>query len=214
MNGDWVPILGYMASGLVLATFCMNTMIPLRVTAIVSNVVFFSYGALAGLYPVMVLHVILFPLNIYKLYQLKQMTKRLHQAERADLPIDDLMPFLREVRRKAGDMLFHQGDLAQGLYYIAKGSVDIVEVGVTCQAGNVIGEMGIFSTSRHRTASARCREDCLLYELSATKAKELYFQNPAFGFGVLSLIVNRLIENVEHASQTDIANPASHPEGR
>ena len=38
----WIDLLGYAASATVLATFCMNTMIPLRATAILSNILFAS----------------------------------------------------------------------------------------------------------------------------------------------------------------------------
>src|SRR5260221_388358 len=59
----WTDLLGYAASATVLATFCMNTMIPLRVTAILSNILFASFGFGAHIYPVMILHLILFPVN-------------------------------------------------------------------------------------------------------------------------------------------------------
>ena len=53
---SWVTLLGYAASATVLATFCMNTMIPLRVIALVSNVLFMAYGFADQLYPVLPLH--------------------------------------------------------------------------------------------------------------------------------------------------------------
>ncbi len=52
----WIDLLGYAASATVLATFCMDTMIPLRVTAILSNILFASFGFGAHIYPVMILH--------------------------------------------------------------------------------------------------------------------------------------------------------------
>jgi hypothetical protein len=41
----------------------MKTMIPLRMIGICSNCMFILYGSLDGLYPVLVLHLILLPLN-------------------------------------------------------------------------------------------------------------------------------------------------------
>jgi hypothetical protein len=58
---------GYLASLLVLATFCMRDMVSLRVVAIASNVAFISYGALAGISPVLLLHVVLLPVNVLRL---------------------------------------------------------------------------------------------------------------------------------------------------
>jgi hypothetical protein len=37
---NWIEAAGYLASALVLATFCMKTMIPLRCAAVCSNVAF------------------------------------------------------------------------------------------------------------------------------------------------------------------------------
>lgn len=57
-------IFGYIASGLILAAFSRRTMIPLRILGISSNIAFITYGALAGLLPVLILHSILLPLHI------------------------------------------------------------------------------------------------------------------------------------------------------
>src|SRR6476619_2843064 len=63
---NWVEATGYLASALVLATFCMKTMIPLRCAAISSIIAFIVYGFYDGLYPVLVLHAILQPLNAWR----------------------------------------------------------------------------------------------------------------------------------------------------
>lgn len=60
---------GYLASLLVLATFCMRDMVALRLVAIISNVAFFAYGALAEIGPVLMLHFVLLPINIWRLIQ-------------------------------------------------------------------------------------------------------------------------------------------------
>ncbi|HEX4617888.1 MAG TPA: hypothetical protein VH230_18475 [Stellaceae bacterium] len=61
--------LGFLAAGLVLATFCMKRLVPLRAVAITSNVVFILYGYSAGIKPVLVLHLILLPVNVFRLLQ-------------------------------------------------------------------------------------------------------------------------------------------------
>lgn len=66
LNADW---LGWAASALVLATFCMRGMVALRLTAIASNLAFIAYGARAGIDPVLMLHVLLLPLNALRLAQ-------------------------------------------------------------------------------------------------------------------------------------------------
>ncbi len=66
----WIDLLGYAASATVLATFCMTTMIPLRIIALVSNILFTAFGAWAHIYPVMILHLILLPVNTVRLVQI------------------------------------------------------------------------------------------------------------------------------------------------
>jgi CRP/FNR family transcriptional regulator, cyclic AMP receptor protein len=65
MNGT--ESIGYLASALVLATFCMRDMVALRWMAIASNLAFITYGALADLGPVLVLHLLLLPVNVVRL---------------------------------------------------------------------------------------------------------------------------------------------------
>ena len=59
----------------------------------------------------------------------------------------------------------------------------------------ICGEIGVFARDQERTAKIVCRTDCRLYELSESKAKQLYFQDRSFGFAVLQLIITRLLEN-------------------
>ena len=66
---------GYAASAAVLATFCMSTMIALRIVALVSNVLFIAYGFVDHLYPVFMLHAILFPVNALRVVQLQHAPK-------------------------------------------------------------------------------------------------------------------------------------------
>ena len=66
---DATEAVGYLASALVLATFCMRDMVSLRWVAITSNLAFIAYGTLADLGPVLALHVVLLPVNVLRLAQ-------------------------------------------------------------------------------------------------------------------------------------------------
>ncbi len=63
---------GYLASALVLTTFCMASMRPLRLTAVASNLAFIFYAAVADIRPVLILHSILLPVNIFRLVQIQR----------------------------------------------------------------------------------------------------------------------------------------------
>jgi len=59
--------LGFFAASLVLATFCARTMVTLRMLAIGSNIAFIAYALAAGLWPILVLHLCMLPLNAHRL---------------------------------------------------------------------------------------------------------------------------------------------------
>jgi len=69
---------GYAASALVLATFCMKSMRWLRATAIASNIAFILYAFVTDMRPILILHSILLPVNLYRLTQIE-----LHRLRRA-----------------------------------------------------------------------------------------------------------------------------------
>jgi len=61
---------GYIASTMVLLTFMAKDMRLLRILGILSNIAFITYGVLAGLPPVLCLHLILLPVNVLRLHSL------------------------------------------------------------------------------------------------------------------------------------------------
>jgi len=70
----WLDLLGFAAGAAVLAGFCMNSIRHLRMAALASNVLFVLYGLFAHIYPVVILHVILLPINVRKLHRIKPET--------------------------------------------------------------------------------------------------------------------------------------------
>ncbi|HTM63049.1 MAG TPA: hypothetical protein VL360_00955 [Gammaproteobacteria bacterium] len=67
---EWVDVIGCMAAVLVALTFYMKSMVALRSIAIASNICFIAYAYYADpiLYPILYLHLFLFPLNSYRLF--------------------------------------------------------------------------------------------------------------------------------------------------
>jgi hypothetical protein len=197
-------MIGWAASAAVLATFCMNTMMPLRVLAIISNVLFCAFGAIAHIFPVLVLHAILLPVNVVRLVQVRRLVYGIQAEENADLSIQSLLPFMSRRTLKAGDVLVHKGDHADRMFYLMQGNAQIQELGKVIGPGALVGEIGVFARDRTRMATVVCTTDCEVYELSDVKAKELYFQNPAFGYGVLQIIIARLLENMNLSASSVI----------
>ena len=191
--------LGYLASGLVFVTFCMKTMIPLRIIAIGSNLAFISYSLVAGLLPILILHSVLLPVNVLRLYQMHELLKKISKAAGGDLALDGLLPFMSRRSFRRGEVLFRKGEFAHEMFYVVSGRVRIEEIDRSVAEGAVLGEISMFSPSMERTGTGVCETDGELLAMSDDKVKQLYYQNPEFGFSLVQLITKRLIENCEAA---------------
>jgi CRP/FNR family transcriptional regulator, cyclic AMP receptor protein len=206
MQDQWIELAGYSASALVVLTFYMKTMIPLRIVAIASNVAFMTYAFGEHLYPVFILHAILLPLNCVRLAQMRALIRTVRDASSAGLSMEWLAAFMRRRRRAKGEVLFRKGDPADELYVVLSGSLRLVELGVTVGPGNVLGEIGIFAPTHQRMDTAICETDVELGAISHDKVRELYHQNRTFGFYLIGLIARRLLE--DYAMRRD-ATPAA-----
>jgi hypothetical protein len=81
MSGIVTDLLGYAASIAVPATFLMPTMLPLRLVAIMSNVLFVMYGCAAHIRPVMFLHISLLPINVARLLTMRDCGTAWHRLD-------------------------------------------------------------------------------------------------------------------------------------
>ncbi len=195
ISGHWIDIIGYIASIFVAATFYMKTIIPLRIFAIISNIFFVTYGFFGALYPVLILHIFLFPLNIFRLVQMKRLIKDVQQAMDDDGAMKPLIPYMSKSYFEEGDVLFRKGDKADKMYYIASGSVKLTDLDISVSSGQILGEMGIFSPFRERTDTAVCESRLEIFTIDEDKIKQLYYQNPTFGFYLIKLLTKRFIAN-------------------
>ena len=193
----WAELAGYTASLLVFATFCMKTLIPLRLVAIASNVAFIVYGAMENLLPILVLHCALLPLNSLRTYEQIVALRRVRKAARDKAEVSALVPFMKRVPMTEGTWLFRRGDPASSIYFVAQGRVHIPELGKDLEEGTLLGEIGPFTDRRSRTASAVCATDCDIFMISEDDMVRLCYQDGAFGYFLTKLIASRLVENLD-----------------
>jgi CRP-like cAMP-binding protein len=95
-----------------------------------------------------------------------------------------------------GDVLFRKGDQANEMFFTVSGKFRVIELGVDLPPGHIVGEMGLLAPENRRTASVECLEDGQVLTITYDKVRELYFQNPSFGFYFLRLTTERLMQNV------------------
>lgn len=202
---SWVAAIGYLASALVFATFCMRTMIPLRVAAICSNVAFITYGHVGGIYPVMILHCLLLPMNLWRTREMMMLVGKVRAAAEGGGALDWLLPYMKHRRCAAGEVLFRKEDAADRMFVVLKGEVVLEESGVRLGAGALLGEMALFSDAGRRTQTARCAEAAEFGWIGKAALAQLCYQNPAISFHLLGLVTNRLMENVARVEARDDA---------
>jgi cyclic nucleotide-binding protein len=193
---NYVPIIGFIAAGLVIATLSMRTMIPLRVVGIASNVAFFTYGILFQSYPTVMLHSILLPINIYRLREMLNLIKQVRAASKGDMSLDWIKPYMSKRSIAAGEILFRKGDEANHLYFVVSGRLHLREIDIDIPPGSMVGELGMLAPDRKRTQTLECTDTGSILEIAYDKIEELYYQNPKFGFYFLRLATARLFNDI------------------
>jgi hypothetical protein len=193
---DLANLLGLIGGVFYVASVTLRTMIPLRIAAIISNILFMGYGLLAKALPTFFMYAVLLPINVFRLYQIQQLVTRVKIASQGDLDMEWLKPFMTKKNFKAGDVLFHKGDVANAMYYTVTGKFLVKEFGVELPPGRVMGELGFLAPDNKRTATVECIEDGQVLFIIYDKVRELYFQDPDFGFYFLKLTSERLLQNI------------------
>jgi CRP/FNR family transcriptional regulator, cyclic AMP receptor protein len=195
-------VAGVLAAGLHVSSNLAKTIIPLRWLAVGSSVGFVIYGLVQPAWLVLALHATLLPVNVWRALEMVRLTRRVaRSAQSGDVTGVWLRPYMRTGKHKAGAVLFHKGDLADHLYFLAEGRIQLVELDRIIEPGRVFGEIAFFAPDGRRTNTARCLDACTILRIDETTFRQLYFQNPDFGFEVVRLITTRLsadVSRLEH----------------
>ncbi|MBF9059389.1 cyclic nucleotide-binding domain-containing protein [Rhodobacterales bacterium HKCCSP123] len=187
-----IDAIGFVAAGLVFLTFWMKTLMALRIVAIASNVAFATYGFIADLTPIVMLHMLLLPLNVFRTWEQLRLMKRVEAALSAPPQIETLLPHMTARPMTAGTVIFRKGDAADCLYYIDRGSVRIPEFGVVIPAGGLFGEVGLFNRSGTRTGTAVMETDGTLCEIDRPTIMRLCRTQPDFGLSLSRILADRI----------------------
>ena len=209
MSVDWIESIGWLASALTIVAYSVNTMVPLRILAIASSVSFGIYGLLVSSWPLVAMEACLLPINCYRLWQILTIRNRVQSVgDRDEGDFSIIKTYGKARRLSKGAQIFKQGDAVDQLFFIASGKVLIEEIDVVVEQGDIFGEIAFFTDAATRTASARCVEDALVYEMNRTQFMRLQFEDPSFGLSVMRTITRRLFENgslVHQRNQTSVS---------
>ena len=208
----WFDYVGYLGMSLGLLSMAMRTIIPLRIFAIAACFCLGTFALLREAWPTFIVNAVTIPVLGWRTHEMWMLTRRAAKAASTDLSIAWLLPFMQTRTLKAGQTLFRKGDDAADMFYVSEGRLRLVEHDVELGPGSVVGEIAMFSPSRKRTRTIEAATDVKLSSISETALKQLYYQNPHFGFYLIQLITHRLVANMEQLeAKVAAAAPSSAP---
>ena len=194
---DWIEAIGYLGALLTLMTYSMKQMIPLRIIGICTNCAMIAYGILEPVYPQLLVHTILLPLNAFRLREMLQLVAKVRMASRGDLNMEWLKPYMTRRAVQRGQILFRKGDVSTDMVYTITGRYRLNEISQDVGPGEVIGEIGLIAPENKRMLTFEAIEDGEVLTMGYSDVKQLYYQNPEFGFYLLQLISQRLFRDLE-----------------
>jgi CRP-like cAMP-binding protein len=178
------------------ATLMMRTIVPLRVIGIISIAFFIAYGVVAGAVSTFLLYLLSLPINVIRLRQMLSLVKKARTSAQGDLSMDWLRPYMTPRKYRKGDVLFRKGDVGNEMLLTVTGKFLVTEIGVEVPPGRIMGELGFVAPKNRRTQTVTCIESGDVLTITYETLLELYFQNPDFGYYLLSLTSERLLQNV------------------
>jgi len=192
MQPQLAELFGIAAAAASLYAAQSKTIIPLRAAVIAANCLAMIYSFLHGTYPTFMLNAVLLPVNAWRLHGMVSLIRGIDTATKGDMNVEWLLPYTRPKNFKAGDVIMERGEYATAAFYIVAGEVEIPEINESYGKGTLLGEIGLFTPDGRRTKTVRCKTDVQTAVIDYDRFKELYFQNPEFGFRLLHLIVARM----------------------
>ncbi|SRR6056297_2017149 len=197
-----IQAVGWLAAALKLATFSMNSMIPMRSLAMASSVCFIIYSGVFHIWPLLAVELILLCINAYRLYEIIALRRLVtHMTDEAETDFSAAMAYGKKRVIQAGDTVFKKGDPVDSLYYLVEGRVEIEDQNVSLTAGQIFGEMAFFNATAVRSATVRCLEDTVVYELDEKRFTRVQYEDPAFAMTVMRTVTKRLVANAAHTQK-------------
>ena len=118
--------------------------------------------------------------------------------------LENLLKFSHRKSYKAKQIIIHEGDISNSLYYIIEGSVSVLTesdngeeiILAQLNQGDFFGEAGLFEFDTgedgKRTARVIARADSIIAEISYIQFKQIINEDPAVMLLLTSQIFNRL----------------------
>src|SRR5262245_5579306 len=126
-----------------------------------------------------------------------QTPENTHLAYRDESGFQWPISFMSRENFNKGEYLFKAGDRADKLFLVVKGSIRLPALNRLISAGEVIGEIGIFSPSKERTASALAERDVEVYTMGGDEVRTLMTRDPALATKLIEVVIKRMMEHLK-----------------
>jgi CRP-like cAMP-binding protein len=130
--------------------------------------------------------------------------------------LDQMLGIVQEVIVKPQGWVFKQGDLADGLFFIARGRVEVSKDGETLAQlgiGEVLGELSVLGGGHKRSASAKALSETLVLRIGTREFRKLL---DTWNVAAMKITVNlayqlteRLVANTEKMLEAKKAKQAA-----
>src|SRR5262249_25952879 len=126
MHFDVITAIGMLGGVFYLASHYMRGMVPLRVLAVTSNVLFLIFCVLHTHFdinqlivlPEFLLNAILLPINAKRLVEILRLVKQIETAT-VESPVSEwLLPHMHLHKHSAGHVVFRKGETAKEIVYV------------------------------------------------------------------------------------------------
>ena len=191
------PKLFLAVSGFLLVlALAMKNMLPLRVFALLATMFFAAYAFLQSDILLIVVGIFILIISVYRLFEVQNTSRKIRRTRHYGYKIENLLPMMAEMELPAGQVIFSKGDIADRLFVLTEGAVEIVENGAMIQPGELFGEFGLFSGTGTRSMTARCVGECKIRTMTAREVDNLYFNQPEFALALVKILATRMAENI------------------
>ncbi|HTT80109.1 MAG TPA: cyclic nucleotide-binding domain-containing protein [Stellaceae bacterium] len=115
-----------------------------------------------------------------------------------DIAVDDIVAVCGDARTiviQPGEVLFREGDDANAMYIVTRGTMRILSgssIFETVHDGGIVGEMAIVEDNVPRSATVIAGTRCELIEIDVPQFLALVASVPAFSITVMRIIARRL----------------------
>jgi hypothetical protein len=198
--------LGWAAAALVLASFCLKTIYSLRIVAACSNVAFIAYALSVGAVPILVLHALLLPLNIFRLAQNVYLKRRVQFASNSDAGKLLILPYMNRITLPAGSVIFRKNEPSNQIYYIIEGMVELIEQCETRGHGELMGLLGVFNLGGVRLDTAVTSTSVHLGVMSVADVERALLHDPALNRFLLKVLAEKSYNNALRSANGQVGN--------